>query len=170
MQGGEQEIKGVQELKGLDWAKKRDWRAVGLVSEPNRYGSSEPNRFNIGYIKASAGFFAIFSQPFSFFSLSRERGSAFSLESGPVTTFFFGGTASSDAVAGEPSRRRHRTGVKRVRFLQVLFAMKIGCSCAVFFAGSFCHENFPSCRGIFFSPLCVCCSLFYKPGRRHGVC
>jgi len=74
-----QEIEGVQEFKKLNWAN-RDSRRFWALGErkPNRSGSSEPVRIN--YIKACSGFLVIFQFSFSFFPLSRERGSALSLE------------------------------------------------------------------------------------------
>jgi len=75
-----QEIKGVQELKKGYWAKKRERRCWALECEPNRSGSSEPDRFRISYLKAISGFFLNFSFSLSFFPLYRERGSALSLE------------------------------------------------------------------------------------------
>jgi len=76
-------IWGVQELKKSDWAMKRERHAGPWEKEPNRSGSSEPDRFKISYLKAISGFFFIFSFSFSFFSLSRQRGSALSLEFRP---------------------------------------------------------------------------------------
>ena len=52
---------------------------TGLVLV-NRSGSTEPNQFKINYIRALNGFFGHFLVSFSLFSLSRERGSALSVE------------------------------------------------------------------------------------------
>ena len=80
-------IWGVQELKKVELGQKKKWTGAGPGEcEPNRSGSSEPDRFRISYLKAIFGFFSHFFFFFlflpSFFFISRERGSAFSLESG----------------------------------------------------------------------------------------
>jgi len=69
--------KGVQEIKREDWAAGRE-RTAGLKLD--RFGSTEPNRFSAFIKICRAGFFAHFSPSFSLLLLSRERGSAFSLE------------------------------------------------------------------------------------------
>ena len=85
-------IWGVQEFKKLKWAKRRQQALLGLEKEKsNRFGSSEPDRFRIVYIKGFPVFFLIFSFLSLSSLISRERGSAFSLESGSGAAFFSGG-------------------------------------------------------------------------------
>ena len=70
MQGGAGSNMGGARIKKKDIGpKKREEALLGLWErEPNRFGSSEPDRFRIVYIKGFPVFFCHFFFPFSFFS------------------------------------------------------------------------------------------------------
>ena len=102
MQGGAGSNTGGTGIKKDIGPKRERGALLGLrESEPNRSGSSEPNRFRISYLKACSGFFLIFSFSFSLFLLSRERGSAFSLE------------IRQRALPSSPASGRFRRGGRR---------------------------------------------------------